>query len=171
MLSVLELIEHGTRRLGHCTVTAQPTAAWTLQQLREVVGLDHRYQFLLHDRDCIFSRALNESIQALGISVLKSAPHCPKMNVICERVMGTLRRECLDWPVPLSESHLRALLRAWIQHDNGGPPHIALGPGIPDPPLTAIAKSASRHRREESYAVKAEPILVGLHHEYRLAAA
>ena len=171
MLYVFVVIEHQTRRLVHCNVTAHPTAAWTLQQLREVVGIDHRYQFLLHDRDCIFSRQLDESIEALGISVLKSAPHCPKMNAICERVIGTLRRECLDWLVPLSESHLRALLRAWIQHYNRGRPHMALGPGIPDPPLATIPKSASRHRRAESYAVKAEPILGGLHHEYRLAAA
>ena len=171
MLYVFVVIEHQTRRLVHCNVTAHPTAAWTLQQLREVVGIDHRYQFLLHDRDCIFSRELDESIEALGISALKSAPHCPKMNAICERVIGTLRRECLDWLVPLSESHLRALLRAWIQHYNRARPHMALGPGIPDPPLAAIPTSASRHRRGESYAVNTEPILGGLHHEYRLAAA
>ena len=171
MLYVFVVIEHQTRRLVHCNVTAHPTAAWTLQQLREVVGIDHRYQFLLHDRDCIFSRQLDESIEALGISVLKSAPHCPKMNAICERVIGTLRRECLDWLVPLSESHLRALLRAWIQHYNRGRPHMTLGPDIPDPPLATIGKSASRDRRGESYAVKAETILGGFHHEYRLAAA
>jgi transposase InsO family protein len=170
-LYVFVVIEHGTRRLVHCNVTAHPSAAWTLQQLREVSGLKHRYQFLLHDRDCIFSRQLDESIEALGISVLKSAPHCPKMNAICERVIGTLRRECLDWLVPLSESHLRALLRAWIQHYNRRRPDMALGPVIADPPLATIAKSASRHRRGESYAVNAQPILGGLHHEYRLAAA
>lgn len=93
------------------------------------------------------------------------------MNAICERVIGTLRRECLDWIVPLSESHLRTLLRAWVQHYNRGRPHMALGPGIPDPPGVAIPKSLLRHRRGESYAVQAEPILGGLHHEYRLAAA
>ncbi len=171
MLYVFVVIEHGTRRLVHCNVTAHPTAAWTLQQLREVIGVAHGYQFLLHDRDCIFSHKLDESIQALGISVLRSAPHSPKMNAICERVIGTLRRECLDWLVPLSESHLRALLRAWIPHYNRGRPHMALGPGIPDPPTVPAPKSASRYRRGESYAVKVEPILGGLHHEYRLAAA
>lgn len=171
MLYVFVVIEHGSRCLVHCNVTAHPTAAWTLQQLREVGGLDHRYQFLLHDRDCIFSRELDESVQALGVRVLRSAPHCPKMNAICERVIGTLRRECLDWLVPLSESHLRNLLRAWIRHYNPGRPHMALGPGIPDPPPTAILNSPSRHRRGESYAVQAQLILGGLHHEYRLLAA
>ena len=114
MLYVFVVIEHGTRRLVHCNVTAHPTAVWTLQQLREVAGIDHQYQFLLHDRDSIFSVGLDESIQALGIRVLRSAPHSPKMNALCERVIGTLRRECLDWVIPLSESHLRSLLRAWI---------------------------------------------------------
>ena len=169
-LYVFLVIEHGTR-LVHCNATAHPSAPWTLQQLREVSDLENRHQFLLHDRDCIFSRQLDESIEALGISVLKSAPHCPKMNAICERVIGTLRRECLDWLVPLSESHLRALLRVWIQHYNRGRPHMTLGPDIPDPPLATIGKSASRDRRGESYAVKAETILGGFHHEYRLAAA
>ena len=171
MLYVFVVIEHGTRRLVHCNVTAHPTAVWTLQQLREVAGIDHQYQFLLHDRDSIFSVGLDESIQALGIRVLRSAPHSPKMNALCERVIGTLRRECLDWVIPLSESHLRSLLRAWIQHDNRGRPHMSLGPGIPDPPAITFPKSPSRHRRGESYSVLANPILGGLHHEYCLVAA
>lgn len=166
----LVVIEHGSRRLVHCNVTAHPTAAWMLQQLREVIGLDQRYQFLLHDRDSIFSRELDASIQALGLTMLRSAPHCLKMNAICERVIGTLRRECLDWLVPLSESHLRTLLRAWTQHYNRGRPHMALGPGFPGPPAAVVPKSSSRHRRGESYAVQVESILGGLHQEYRFAA-
>ena len=165
------VIEHGSRRLVHCNVTAHPTAAWTLQQLREVIAPDHEYRFLLHDRDSIFSRELDESIRALGISILKSAPRCPKMNAICERVIGTLRRECLDWIVPLSESHLRTVLKDSMAHYNHGRPHMALGPGIPDPPAIVFPKSSSRHRRGESYSVRAEFILGGLHHEYHLAAA
>jgi hypothetical protein len=79
-------------------------------------GVDHRYQFLLHDRDSIFSVGLDESIQALGIHVPRSAPRSPKMNALCERVIGTLRRECLDWVIPLSKSHLRSLLKTWTRH-------------------------------------------------------
>ncbi len=171
MLHVFVVIEHGIRRLIHCNVTAHPTAAWTLQQLRKVIGIGHRYRFLLHDRDSIFSRDLDSSVHALGIEVLRSAPHCPKMNALCERVIATLRRECLDWVVPFSETHLRRLLKDWVQHYNRGRPHMALGPGIPDPAPTFSPKPCSRHRRGESYAVQAEPILCGLHHEYRLAAA
>ena len=104
LLYVFVVIEHRSRRLIHCNVTAHPSAAWTLQQLREVIGYGDHYRYLIHDRDRIFASPLDQSIRALGIRVLKSAPHSPKMNAICERVIGTLRRECLDWLIPLSES-------------------------------------------------------------------
>jgi hypothetical protein len=171
LLYVFVVIEHRSRRLVHCNVTAHPSAAWTLQQLRETVGYQDRYEFLIHDRDCIFASHLDESIGRLGIRVLKSPPRCPKANAICERVIGTIRRECLDWLIPLSEAHLRFTLKNWIAHYNGGRPHMALGPGVPDPPVRTIVLPPSRHRRGESYAVRAKPVLGGLHHEYSLAAA
>jgi hypothetical protein len=92
-------------------------------------------------------------------------------NAICERVIGTIRRECLDWLIPLSESHLRSLLKSWVRHYNTGRPHMALGPGVPDPPYADLDQRHHnlRHRRGESYAVHANPILGGLHHEYFLA--
>ncbi len=172
LLYVFVVIEHSSRRLIHYNVTAHPSAAWTLQQLREAVGYEERYKFLIHDRDCIFATQLDESIRALGVRVLKSARRSPKMNAICERVIGTIRRECLDWLVPLTESHLRFILKSWIAHYNGGRPHMSLGPGIPD--YWAITKvlpePSSRHRRGDSYAVRSESILGGLHHEYCLPA-
>jgi transposase InsO family protein len=173
LLYVCVVIEHRSRRLVHCNVTAHPTAGWTLQQLRESVGFEERYQHLLHDRDSIFAAHLDESVKALGIAVVKSPPRCPKANAICERVIGTIRRECLDWLIPLSESHLRSILKSWVPHYNAGRPHMALGPGVPDPPLTALhhPHPKSRHRRGESYAVRANPILGGLHHEYSFASA
>jgi transposase InsO family protein len=171
LLYVLVVVEHRSRRLIHYNVTTHPSSAWTLQQLREAVGYEERYRFLIHDRDSIFSGELDESIRALGIRVLKSAPHSPKMNAVCERVIGTIRRECLDWLIPLSETHLRTTLRSWVHHYNRGRPHMGLGPGIPDPPITPIARPTSRHRRGEPYFVRAHPILSGLHHEYTLATA
>ena len=134
LLCVFAVIEHGSRRLVLVAETAHPSAAWTLQQLREVVGFDHARRYLIHDRDSIFARSLDESIRNLGLSVLKSPPHSPKANAICERVIGTIRRECLDWLILLSESHLRSILRAWVGHYNRGRPHMALGPGVPAPP-------------------------------------
>jgi len=173
MLYVFVIIEHGTRRLRHVNVTAHPSAEWTLQQLREVIGYEDRYRYLIHDRDSIFAKHLDESIKALGLSVLKSPPRCPKANSVCERVIGTIRRECLDWLIPISEGHLRSILKSWAAHYNRGRPHSALGPGVPDPPqdLAAIPKAQSRHRLAASTLVLAKSILGGLHHEYSLATA
>jgi putative transposase len=174
LLYVFVVIEHRSRRLIHCNVTAHPTAAWTLQQLREAVGLEERYEYLIHDRDSIFAKHLDESIGRLGVKVLKSPPRSPKANAICERVIGTIRRECLDWLIPLSDSHLRRILKSWIPHYNGGRPDMSLGPGIPNSPAFArvvCPQPTSRHRRGESYAVCSESILGGLHHEYSLVAA
>jgi putative transposase len=171
LLYVLVVIEHRSRRLVHYNVTAHPSSTWTLQQLREAVGFKERYEYVLHDRDSIFAKHLDESIARLGIIVLKSPPLCPMANAICERVIGTIRRECLDWLIPLSESHLRSILKSWIPHYNTGRPHMALGPGVPDPPpaYRDYLNPGSRYRRGESYTVCANPILGGLHHEYFLA--
>jgi putative transposase len=88
LLCVFVVIEHRSRRLIHCNVTAHRTPAWTLQQLRETVGLVGRYEYLLHDRDGIFARHLDQSIANLGVTVLKSPLRSPKANAICERVMA-----------------------------------------------------------------------------------
>ncbi len=173
MLYVFVVIEHGTRRLAHINVTAHPTADWTLQQLREVVGNGGGRRYLIHDRDQIFAKHLDDSIQALGVQVLRSPVASPKANAICERVIGTARRECLDWLIPISEAHLRAILKCWVAHYNGGRPHSALGPGVPDPPQKhrVIPKSQTRHHLTRDALVLAISILGGLHHEYSLAAA
>ena len=96
LLYVFVVIEHRSRRLIHCNVTRHPNADWTQQQLRETVGCGMRYEFLIHDRDCIFAKHLDQSIRTLGIKVLRSPPRCPQANAICERVIGSIRRECLD---------------------------------------------------------------------------
>jgi len=107
-------LEHRSRRLIHCNVTTHPSAAWTLQQLRETTGFQRRYDYLLHDRDSIFAQHFGESGEKLEIRVLKSPPRRPMANAICECLIGTIRRECLDWLIPLSASHLRSFLKAWI---------------------------------------------------------
>ena len=165
---VLVLIEHGSRRLVHFNVTQHPTAAWTLQQLREAIGCQDAYRYLLHDRDSIFAKSLDESITKLGLTVLKSPPHSPKANAICERVIGTIRRECLDWLIPLSECHLRTILKSWVGHYNHGRPHMALGPGVLDPPsaVAQLATQLSRHRIGEHLVEHVRSVLGGLHHEY-----
>ena len=170
ILYVFVVIEHGARRLLHLNVTSHPTAVWTLQQLREALGYEDRYRYLIHDRDSIFAKRLDESIERLGLKVLKSPLRSPKANAICERAIGTIRRECLDWLIPMSEGHLRAILNDWRTHYNGSRPHMALGPGVPDPPpKTALFQAQrSRHRIREGFVVLAKPVLGGLHHEYSL---
>jgi transposase InsO family protein len=101
----------------------------------------------------------------------ESPENSPLANSICERVIGTVRRECLDWLIPLSESHLRSILKEWVGHYNGARPHAALGPGIPDPPATTPTTQKSRHRLGRQVAVRARSVLGGLHHEYSLVAA
>lgn len=171
MLYVFVVIEHGTRRLAHVNVTAHPSAEWTLQQLREVIGDTENHKYLIHDRDAIFAKHLDSSIRALGVEVLRSPYASPKANAICERVIGTIRRECLDWMIPMSEAHLRAILRLWAAHYNTARPHSMLGPGVPDPPRgTAQAQFAAfRHRLAAGARVHAKAVLGGLHHEYSIA--
>ncbi len=116
LLYVFVVIHQGSRRVLHFNVTAHPTAAWTLHLLREALGFEKAHRYLLHDRDSIFAASLDESIKHLGVTVLKSPPHSPKANAICERVIGTIRRECLDWLIPISEPHLRSMLKEWVKH-------------------------------------------------------
>ena len=169
LLYVFVVIDHVSRRLLHVNVTAHPTAEWTLQQLREAVPSDHGYRFLIHDRDSIFSQLLDRRIGNLGLHVLKTPPRAPQANAICERLLGTLRRECLDFLIPLTANHLRRLLHEWGRHYNAGRPHMSLGPGIPQPPRSLPASlQAYRHRISEHQRVGANPILGGLHHDYRL---
>lgn len=168
LLLVFVVIEHATRRVLHVNVTAHPTAAWTLQQLREAIPTEHAYRFLIHDRDSIFSQAFDQGIRHLGLRVLKTPPHSPQANALCERLLGTLRRECLDFVIPLTEHHLRRLLPAWVRHYNAGRPRMALGPGIPQPSSDLpIPLQAHRHKVPQDLCVVAHPILGGLHHEYR----
>ena len=170
-LYVFVVIHHSSRRLIHFNVTAHPSAAWPLQQLREAVGYERSYDYLLHDRDSIFAKDLDESIRHLGLRVLKSPPRSPTANAICERVIGSIRRKCLDWLIPMSEAHLRIALKFWVTHYNGGRPRMSLGPGVPGPPREAQSNKMenSRHQLGEGIVVRAHPVLGGLHHEYSLA--
>jgi putative transposase len=81
------------------------------------------YAFIIHDRDSIFSAELDKSLNSFGLKVLRTPVQSPKANAYCERLMGTIRRECLNYMIPLSEKHLRKILREWVSHYNRGRPH------------------------------------------------
>lgn len=171
VLFVFVAMEVGSRRILHYNVTAHPTADWTLQQLRDAIPSDHAYKFLLHDRDSIFSSELDKELKdTFGLRVLRTPVRAPQANAYCERLIGTVRRECLDFIIPLNERHLRGSLRSWVAHYNKGRPHSSLGPGIPErrPDRSIPGLQPERHRLPRDCQIRVEDILGGLHHEYWL---
>ena len=168
VLYVFVVLEVGTRRIVPWNVTTHPTAEWTTQQFRMIVPGDQGHRFVIHDRDAIYSERVDRALEAMGLVVLRTPVRAPQANAFCERLIGTIRRECLDFVIPMSERHLRAVLRDWCAHYNRGRPHASLGPGIPQPPLADWIDTSTGHRLPHGYRVAARPILGGLHHEYRL---
>jgi transposase InsO family protein len=168
-LYVFVVMEIGSRRILHYNVTAHPTAEWTLQQFREALPGDHPYRFLIHDRDRIFAKEVDQGLAQLGVRVLRTPVRAPKANAVCERLGGSLRRECLDFLIPFNERHLRTTVRDWAIHYNRGMPHSALGPGLPEPMPDHVPPNEYRHRLPVGYRVVKRSVLGGLHHEYGLA--
>jgi putative transposase len=119
-LYVFVIMELEKRRILHLNVTAHPTAEWTLQQFREALPGDHPYRFVIHDRDSIFSNELDQSVMAMGVRMLRTPVRAPLANSVCERFGGTLRRECLDFLIPLTERHLKMIIKEWGLHYNRG---------------------------------------------------
>jgi len=168
LLYVFVIMEVGSRRNAHFNVTAHPTADWTLQQFREVVTGEQAQRYLIHDRDSIYSSDLDSALKSMGLRILKTPFRAPQANAFCERLIGTVRRECLDFLIPLNERHVRRALKEWVTHYNRGRPHSSLGPGIPDPVFGHQPVEPHGHNIPIHYHVRAKAILGGLHHEYRL---
>jgi putative transposase len=125
-------------------------------------------RFVIHDRDAIFSARLDDELTSFGARVLRTPFRCPKANSHCERLIGTIRRECLDYLIPLGECHLGCILREWTIHYNRGRPHSALGSGIPERSQAKVPGSGHRHELPNGYRVTSRSVLEGLHHEYGL---
>ena len=99
--------------------------------------------------------------------VLKTPPRTPQGNAFCERLVGTIRRECLDFMIPLKEKHLRRLLSEWVRHYNAGRPHSSLGPGIPaEGHCGSVERSTICTDEQRKLRSISCPVLGGLHHEY-----
>jgi transposase InsO family protein len=167
-LYVFLVMEIGSRRILHSNVTAHPTAEWTLQQFREALPGDHPYRFLIHDRDRIFAAEVDQGLANLGVRVLRTPMRAPKANAVCERLGGSLRRECLDLLIPFHQHQLQMILREWTTHYNRGRPHSALGPGVPGPLPDHVTPNEHRHRLPVGYRVVKRSVLGGLHYEYGL---
>jgi putative transposase len=148
-------------------LTARPTAAWTLQQLREAIPSDHSYRFLIRDRDSIFSGEVDQQLKTFGVRVLRTPVRAPKANAYRERLVGSIRPECLDFMIPLGEKHVRRILEEWVTHYNKGRPNLNLGPGIPEPAAVGIPRQGhDRHSFAQDCKVAARAVLGGLHHEH-----
>src|SRR5216684_507282 len=106
VLYVFLVLDVGTRRIVHWNVTEHPTPAWTIQQFRMTITGERAHRYLVHDRDGIFGPAVDHAVASMGLRVLKTPVRTPQANAFCERLIGTLRRACLDWVIPFHERHL-----------------------------------------------------------------
>jgi putative transposase len=138
------------------------------QQFREVFDDVHPYQLVIHDHDSIFSASLDAALSDFGVRILRTPVQASTANAYCERLVGTIRRECLDYLIPVNERHLHLTLREFAAYYNRARPHSALGPGTPEPILPGVATTNSRHQLPTGCSVRSKPVLGGLHHDYRL---
>jgi putative transposase len=170
-LYVLVFIELGTRRMHLGDVTANPTGEWTVQQARNLaLGLDERFadiKFLIRDRGSNFTCAFDAVFQATGARILRTAVQTPRMNAICERLVGTLRRELLDRMLILGERHLRAVLAEYQEHYNTARPHQGIAQRVPDGEPDAPRATVTGIDTQQ---IRRKPVLGGLINEYTHAA-
>ena len=161
LLFVLVILEHDRRRLVHVAVTEHPTAAWTAQQLRNAFSEHEAPRYLLHDRDSVFADVAT-TIAGMNTQAVRTAPRSPWQNAYVERVIGSIRRECLDHVIVMNAAGLHRVLRAYVAYYMRSRTHLALGKDTPRPrPVTP--PSAGR--------IVAIPEVGGLHHRFDRIAA
>jgi putative transposase len=133
VLYVFLVLAHDRRRILHFNVTAHPTAEWTVQQLREVFPFDQLPRYLLRDRDAIFGNHFREQVRDMDICEVLSAPRSPWQRAYVERVIGSIRRECLDHVIVFQESSLRRTLNSYFDYYHRSRTHLSLGKDSPEP--------------------------------------
>jgi len=164
----LIVIEHGTRRAHLAGVTANPDGAWTTQAARNFLmdlgQLTASVKFLIRDRAGQFTDSFDAVFTAEGIRILASPPQAPRANAVCERMIGTLRRELFDRLLIINERHLRLVLTDYLIHYNTARPHRTLGQL---PPAQAHARPPQIDLAE--HRLRRKQVLGGLTHEYQIA--
>jgi putative transposase len=158
------LIELQSRKVIHVNVTRTPTDPWVAQQLREATPYGQTPKYLIRDKDRKFGPNLARVATTSGIKVLQTPYRTPQANAICERFLGSVRRECLDHYLIFHAKQLHRLLKAYALYFNQARPHQGLEQRIPDPPVHAAPPLNQFNQ------VIAVPMLGGLHHDYRKAA-
>jgi transposase InsO family protein len=162
VLYVFLVLAHDRRRILHCHVTAHPTAEWTGQQLREAFPFAQLPRSLLRDREAIFGDDCREQVRDMGIREVLSAPRPPWQQAYVERVIGSIRRECLDHVIVFHESSLRRRLHSYFNYYRRSRTHLSLGKDSPEPRAIQPPEMGS---------VVGVPPVGGLHHRYERRAA
>lgn len=157
------IVDVNAKHVVHVAVTRAPTQAWTAQQLRNATPFGQGPKFIIRDRDDKFGSDFDRAAKGAGIHVLRTAVQAPLMTSVCERFLGSVRRECLDHLIILSEPHLQRVLAEYaLSYFNTARPHQGIGQRIPVP--------AEHLRPQFAGSVTAIPVLGGLHHDYRAVA-
>jgi transposase InsO family protein len=155
---VFLVLAHDRRRILHFSVTRHPTAEWTGQQLRNAFPFDQLPRYLLRDRDAIYGRDFREQVREIGIEEVLSAPRSPWQRAYVERVIGSIRRECLDHVIVFDEGSLRRILASYFNYYHRSRMHLSLGKDSPEPcpmqppdigPIVAISQVGGLHHRYE----------------------
>jgi len=162
ILFVLILLSHDRRRVLHVNVTEHPTAGWTALQLLEACGLNEEPRYLLRDQDAIYGEAFHRQTAALGIKEVTTAPRSPWQYPYAERVIGSIRRECLDHMIILGERHLKRILSSYVDYYHSARTHLSLEKDSPD---GRVVQPIEKGRVVELKRVG------GLHHLYARVAA
>lgn len=152
---------HGRRKIVHFNVTTNPTAQWAAQQIIEAFPDDTSPRYLLRDRDSIYGAEFRSRVKGMQIDEVVTAPHSPFQNPYAERVIGSIRRECLDHLIVLNEDHLRRILRSYFNYYHDSRPHQSLERNSPFPREIEPPSQGK---------IIAIPQVGGLHHRYRRAA-
>ncbi len=161
LLYCFVVLRHEQRRVVHFNVTAHPTARWTAQQVVEAFPYDEAPHFLLRDRDGIHGVDFRECIKHMGVEEVVTAPRSPWQNPFAERVIGSIRRECLDHMIVLNEAHLLRTLTAYFAYYHEARTHLSLDRNAPVPRKVELPGQGR---------VIAIPQVGGLHHRYARAA-
>jgi putative transposase len=158
------MIEHGSRRAVHFAVTRSPSDAWVAQQIREATAFGTGPRFLICNNDDKYGMLFEGAIAGVHTELLHTPFQAPKANSLCERFLGSVRRECLDYVLMFSEGHARRVVNEYVTFFNHSRPHQGIDQHIPEPlPLPPPPDEARRQ-------VIGLPVLHGLQHDYRWAA-